>query len=340
MRASRFLPAVLILFLALALPAAGSNSSGHAVQQEKITIRVAYESPVGGAVDITAKAWKNIVQRRSNFRVDVQLFPAGQLFNDRDAAAAVSAGNIDMNFGNPSWMGQYERGVQAFDLPYAFNTEKEFAEAWNGDIGKILNRRLAKRNVRGVYMWPLSGRDIIATKKPVVTLRDVSDLKIRVFGGKPHELAFDALGASGLTIPFPEVASAVQTGVVDGLITGMSFWYVAFPDTLPYAVDPGAWHAGFVVWTNTKFWSKVPPNIKQVLLKAFVTAGNKGRANVRTLEQQAIASDKVHVTILTCKQRQAWRRATQGVAKKFAGEIGADLAKIFVAKSQRVVKCK
>lgn len=329
-RSARFRPvrtvrlalvAALVTTAAVALAGCGA-SAGHSGSQT-YNLRVTDEVAVGSPLDNTLKAWKKEVEAHSHGRIKVSYYPAGQLMTDANSVDALSQGTIDMNVSTSAAMSKFDAALQLFDLPYAFPNNDALNHLWSSQVGQILNKQLKSHNVEGIATLPLTGHIVLATKRPVKSMSDLHGTKIRVYGGDAQIKTLSALGADGVTVPPTEVASAIQTGVVNGVATGMTYWYENFAQQLPYAVSPGMWTSPYVVWANSKTWDTMPTDLRHIVTESFADSQAVGQKTVAATEKKAEASG--HVTVLSGAEKKQWEQATSGVAGQFTNLFGQDL---------------
>lgn len=302
---------------------AGCGGSADSNGSKTYHLRVTDEVAVGAPLNQTLDAWKKEVESDSKGRIKVSIYPAGQLMTDANSVDAISQGTIDMNVSTTASMATVDPALQLFDLPYAFPSDSTLNQLWNSDVGRIINKQLSSHNVEGIATLPLTGHIVFATKNPVKDMSDLHGVKIRVYGGAVQVKTLSALGAVGVSVPPAEIASAVQTGVVNGIATGMTYWSQNFAQQLPYAVSSGVWQSPYVVWVNSHLWDSMPADLQQIVTKSFNDSMPVGQKTVESTEQQAETSGKV--TVLTEDKQTQWEQATGSVSGEFTSQFGQDL---------------
>ena len=124
-----------------------------------------------------------------------------------------------------------------------------------------------KWNQKILYIapWPGAG---LWTKKKITTLADMKGLKTRTYD-KNGALVMEAVGATPLALPFSEVYTSLQTGVIDSVMTSSptavdaKFWEV-----LKYYEPLNITIATNMVNVNLKAFNKLPKNQQDALVKA------------------------------------------------------------------------
>lgn len=296
-----------------------------AARTQTYEIKLTDEVAVNSALNSSLTAWKQMVEADTKGQVKVDLYPAGQLLSDADAVSAIQQNTIQMNVSTTGRMASIVPALKVFDFPYLFTSGPQLKYFWDRKLGKLLNAQLRSHDVRGLSIWPLTGRIVIATTKKVSSYQDLNGLKIRIYGSDAQAAALKALGAIGVTVQPSEIATAIATHVVDGIATGMTYWWQNYAQPLPYAIYTGMWQSPYAVWVNDSFWKSLPANLQKILLADLTKAKVVGLKIVAGAESTAAHSG--HVTALTIKDLKVWRKLTAGVPKQYGKELGAAIVK-------------
>jgi C4-dicarboxylate-binding protein DctP len=286
---------------------------------DPITVRLSHEAPVGHFSDVSIEFWAKRVEELSKGSVKIQVFPNGQLYSDREAVRAIARGDLDMNVSITSWLTQIEPKLIVFNLPYLFDSTDDFVRVWDSEVGRKLSASLERKNVHALGIWP-TGRFAIGSVRPIRKLEDWKGLKIRVSGGKPHEVAVRALGGQAVTIPAPEVAAALETGVIQGASGAYSYWSSNFYKPLPYATVTRMWRSAFGVWANAKFWSNLPEDTRKIMEQAMREATAYEIDAVTKQEDTGAAKARAagaEIIVLSDAEEARWKAATASVASQF-----------------------
>lgn len=163
-------------------------------------------------------------------------------------------------------------------------------------------------------------------KKKVLTMDDFKGLKIRCGGGIPSE-AVRLLGGTGVSLPGSEVYMALQTGVIDGAISGID---IALDrklyETSKYALNQPFVFGIFVLLMNKDVWNGLPPRLQQVIEQ---TAEEINSVEVqKRLEEEKVLWSKYskmssEVYTISREEKAKWERTVAGVAEKYVRETAA-----------------
>jgi len=159
-----------------------------------------------------------------------------------------------------------EKLLQIVTLPFLVRNFDELKTLI--DISRPYFDKVAQKwNQKILYIapWPGAG---LWTKKEVKTLADLKGLKTRTYD-KNGALVMEAVGATPLALPFSEVYTSLQTGVIDSVMTSSptavdaKFWEV-----LKYFEPLNITIATNMVTVNLKAFEKLPKAQQDALVKA------------------------------------------------------------------------
>ena len=167
---------------------------------------------------IAFRYFEKILEERSNGAIDVQVYPASQLGNQRDMVEGLQLGTIDICNSMSGILSAYLPEIQVFDLPYIWTSREHFYRVLDGEIGTMFKEELLPPfGFEGLAFFDGGIRSIYNSKHPINTPDDVKGLKIRVPEIPMYIKFIEALGGSATPIATGEIYSALQTGIVDGV---------------------------------------------------------------------------------------------------------------------------
>jgi TRAP-type C4-dicarboxylate transport system substrate-binding protein len=165
---------------------------------------------------------------------------------------AVRLGSVDMTLTSPS----YANGI--LNVSGSANySNKQYAEIKSTGYHDYMTKLHAEKGLVYVGELPVSQlRFHIFLKKPIKTVSDLKNMKIRVFPAIAP--AIKALGANPIVLPMPAIYTAMERGVVAGFVTGVSGVAKQFKGLAGAYVESGFYRATFHVLANPRSWAKVP----------------------------------------------------------------------------------
>ena len=204
--------AVMLALLAATFILTGSSSK---VSAAPIVMRLGETHPQDYPTTKGVYEFAKLVKERSNGRIIVEVYHSKQLGEERAVIEQVQLGAIDMTRVSVSAASAYVRDLDALQLPYLYRNSDHMWKVLDGAIGAEILKKLEPSNFVGVGWFEAGSRNFY-TKKQVKTVGDLKGLKIRVQQAPLMVGMIEALGAVATPLPFGEVYSALQTGVIDG----------------------------------------------------------------------------------------------------------------------------
>jgi C4-dicarboxylate-binding protein DctP len=169
-------------------------------------------TPKGAA----AEEFKRIIEEKSNGRIKVSIFPDSQMGTDQEINEQILSGALDMNTPLLATLTSFVSEFELFDLPYLFTSSDEAYDALTGDVGEKFNAALEEKGLVGLGYWTGGFKQFTNSVRPVKSVADLNGLKIRVSQSPILVSQFRAINAGGISVPFSELYSALQTKTVDG----------------------------------------------------------------------------------------------------------------------------
>ena len=206
---------ILVVFLVVLAATFFLTSSSSKVSAAPIVMRLAETHPQDYPTTKGDYEFARLVKERSNGRIVVEVFHSKQLGEERAVIEQVQLGAIDMTRVSISAVSSFVRDLDAFQLPYLYRDAAHMWKVLDGPIGQEILKKHEAFNFVGVG-WFESGSRNFYTKKPVKTVGDLKGMKIRVQQAPLMVGMVEALGAVATPLPYGEVYSALQAGVVDG----------------------------------------------------------------------------------------------------------------------------
>ena len=279
---------------------------------------------------------KNKANEKSKGSVTIQIYPAGQLYNDKNMNDAIISGGIDMGLNTVGRWATIVPAMDIFDVPFIFPSYEKVDKAIDSGLGEKLGSELMKKGVRPLIWADYGFVQYANNKKLVKTPADFDGLKIRGYSKYSAE-TIKAMGASSVTMGSSEVYMGIQRGTIDGQTSGTT----AMRDRKMYEVHKYLTvtnHASpeFIVAINEKSYSKLNADQKKALDAAAIEVRDMIRANAKAEDLKALADLKakgMEVYEVPENELQAWRDATKPVWDLFIkenGKFGQELIDICV----------
>ncbi|SMX38814.1 TRAP transporter substrate-binding protein DctP [Maliponia aquimaris] len=220
--------------------------------------------------------FKDYVEAASNGGIEVEIYMGTQLCSDgAECIEGVSEGAIDIYISTSGGAAGIFPYVQVLDLPYLMSSDRVAEKVLSGDFVRTLRDMAladSDNTVRLMTVGNTGGwRNFANTKKRIQMPSDLEGLKIRtVVADLPQELV-KSLGGAATPIPWPELFTSLQTGVVDGSQNGITdIMGMKFPDAgLKYITLDGHSYMGALWWMNNEKFMAMDPAMRRVVVDGF-----------------------------------------------------------------------
>jgi len=255
----------------------------------KVTYRAGHVFP---PTNIWAKAvdkFADLVGRRTNGAVEVKVFPASQLGQEREIDEGLKLGNIDFALTSPALLGGFDPKVGLFDLAYLFRDYDHANKVMDGAVGDQIWKSLDDTaGIRVLASGAQGFKHVLTRDKKVNNMGDLRGLKIRIPGGDTYIRPFQLLGANPVAMSFAEVYTAMKTGVIDGQDGVPSI----FLSAKMYEVGKYMAHTFHILGTvqfaaSEKMYQSMPADVQSVVRDAAREAWGEARTAARQDNESA-----------------------------------------------------
>lgn len=195
-------------FLALGTPAGG------------VELKLAhFMSPKHPMDRFIMRPWSEEAADRSGGGLKIRIYPGGALGKGPVAQYKRAVDGVaDIAFGLPGFTSELFPRTGVVELPgIAATAEDATHKLWNA-MGELAPEF---RQVKLLALWTDERQVLMSRKKPIRSVADMKDLNFRVPSRTQGE-AIKALGAVPVFMPIDQVHNALNTGVIDGALTGPS----------------------------------------------------------------------------------------------------------------------
>jgi tripartite ATP-independent transporter DctP family solute receptor len=210
------------------------------------------------------------IAAKSSGRIEIQVFPAGQLGSGKDMIEAVSAGNLAMTTDGAGALGQFLPALSLIEAPYLWRDAAHMAKgipAVLDDMNKVL---IEKRQMRMLAPTYYGKRHLTTKDKAVKSAADMVGFKLRVPPVDTFKAMAEAWGARPTPIAFPELYLALSQGAVDGQENPLpTIQSGKFQEVQKFLVLTGHIITPRLVIVNEGFWKGLPAADKDMLLSAI-----------------------------------------------------------------------
>lgn len=162
------------------------------------------------------KYFGELVKERTAGRYAVEVYHSAQLGQEADTIEQVRSGVLDLNRVSMAPWNSLVPLTMIPSLPYLFTSPEHARKVMSGSIGDEIAAGFDAHGVVVIAFYDGGARSFYNSKKPVNAVADLAGQKYRVIQSDVFVDMVAALGATATPMPYGEVYSSIETGVIDG----------------------------------------------------------------------------------------------------------------------------
>jgi tripartite ATP-independent transporter DctP family solute receptor len=308
----------------------GAALWSRAARAEVTTIRLGHIGFPGSLFDVAAQEYARRVNEKLKGRYEVKVFHSSQLGSDEQMVKGIKLGAPEM-FEPSTVMSTVEPKFGVFEMPYLITSRGQMKKAAeNPEVQKAIFGSLPAKGMRVLGVWENGFRHITNSVRPIVKPDDLKGVKLRVPGGTWRVNMFKAYGANPAPMPFAEVYSALQSGVMDGQENPFAQIASAkLQEVQKFLSLTGHVYSPAYLIVSEDFWKKVPADAQQVLSSVAIELGDFARAQGEAMDKALVAKLSPPLKVNEVN-KPAFTQASAFIYQQFDREVpgGGDLIKL------------
>jgi tripartite ATP-independent transporter DctP family solute receptor len=272
-----------------------------AVALAQVSLRLGHDNPPTAPYQVGATKLAELVNKKTNGSLQIRIYPASQLGDQRELGELTKAGTLDICFLTAGVAANFVPSMTLFSLPFLVNDLEQGRTLYEGPLGKQLLKDAEAAGFVGLGFHILSFRSPMGAKKPLSKLGDFKGAKVRLMQVPSHLETYRTLGANPVGIPYSEVYLAASSGAIDGaegapvnvLVTK---WHEVMKY---YSLLPVFFNAS-VIYVSAKTWERLSPEHRTALVESAREANEvinmeyirRDAEAIKTMESRGVVVDK------------------------------------------------
>ena len=294
----------------------GASGSATATADNPVVLTLAHGLSESHTVHIAMMEFAEQVEAQTDGRVQVKIFPNGQLGSENENMEQLMAGVIAMTKVSAPGLATYNEAYHTFGLPYIFDDTEDFYHVMDSDEMHDFFLSSADNGFVTLTYYTSGARSFYTKNKAVRKPEDLKGLKIRVQDMKSQTDMLDALGGIPVAMSYGDVYTSLQTGIIDGtennetaLTTGKHGEVCKVFSTDQHAMIPD------VMVMSAKVWETLSPQDQQIILDAARASTESHKIAWDAAIDEAIveAKEQMQVEFVDDVDKEAFRTATSGM---------------------------
>jgi tripartite ATP-independent transporter DctP family solute receptor len=257
-----------------------TSSSGGSSSEEKFKIQIGYVTTDNedDPYHIAASLFKEKTEAATDGQVEIELFPNGQLGQEREMIEGMQIGTIEGGVITNAYLSGFDPKLQVFDLPFLFGSYEEAHAVADGEVGQMLIDGLEEKGIIGLA-WAEGGfRVMINNERPINVPEDSNGIKFRSMENPLYMEMFKSIGANPTPMSWGEVFTAVQQKTVDGLEAPVAVLYQSkYYEVAKYLSLTNHTYSPLLISVSKQKWDSIPSDLQEMVRAAAQEAAKEQR---------------------------------------------------------------
>lgn len=290
------------------------------------TLKLAYALSTSSHYGAGADALQKKVESATDGRFKIEQFPNSALGGEREVIEGLQLGTIDMAIVSTGATVNFVPSTGVFDIPFLFRDLQHARAVLDGEIGQKLLAEFPKRGIIALAWGEQGFRQLTNNTRPVSKPDDAKGLKVRTMENPIHIAAFRQLGVLATPMAWPEVATALQQGTIDGQENPMSVIVSAkLPQLQKYLSLTSHVYGPALVLMSPSAYEGLSDADKAAFKAAGIDAAKAMRAYVDNVEQKGLEAVKSQGMQVNTVDHAAFVEALKPVYPQYHKQFGKEL---------------
>lgn len=303
---------------------AAMTFSAASVAAQPVLVKMATLVPDGSSWHLILKETGDKWRTLSNGSVTVRLYAGGVAGDDPDVVRKMRLGTLNAGVLTSVGVAEIDKSVYALGVPMMYDSYEEVYYV----LDKMRPRLESSLESKGfvVLNWADGGWVHFFAQKPVAVPDDLKALKLFSWAGDATSVdLWKSAGFNPVPLPATEIATALQTGLVNALgcppqlaVIAQYYNYAKNMTDLPWQLLLGA------TIINKPVWDKIPADLRPALLQAAREAGTRLQEEIRKTgdrDVEAMRKRGLNVVAVDARAREQWKKTAESLYPKIRGAI-------------------
>jgi TRAP-type transport system periplasmic protein len=315
------------LFLAAGLSVAASGAHAQAKH-----FKFAYDQPNTTGYGIVGNVFSDKLKELSKGTMLIDQYPGAQLGQEPQVLQLVKSGDIEFCISASANAATLSPQAGVMSLHFLFRSEDHLVKAVADPAVIKAVREMIDDTVQGAHVLAVTtlGLRNIYSKREVKKIEDIKGMKVRVQATPTEDTMFPAYGAQTVHMPFGNVYTSLQTGVVDAAENGVNVYLVNKHYEVAPVMSMTEHEANnSLIWVSDKLWSSLTAEQKAWVQAAADEVAKVEPAKALDLEHQSATKLKgMGVKIVTDVDKSGFITVATPYLEKMAKDLGPHAAKV------------
>ena len=315
------------LFLTAGLSLAATGAHAQAKHY-----KFAYDQPNTTGYGIVGNVFSDKLKELSKGTMLIDQYPGAQLGQEPQVLQLVKSGDIEFCISASANAATLSPQAGVMSLHFLFRSEDHLVKAVADPAVVKAVREMIDDTVQGAHVLAVTtlGLRNIYSKREVKKIEDIKGMKVRVQATPTEDTMFPAYGAQTVHMPFGNVYTSLQTGVVDAAENGVNVYLVNKHYEVAPVLSMTEHEANnSLIWISDKVWSSLTAEQKGWVQAAADEVAKVQPARALDLEHQSATKLKgMGVKVVTDVDKSGFIAVATPYLEKMSKDLGPHAAKV------------
>lgn len=302
---------------------AASGDAGSGTGDETYTLVLGHAGSTTDPRQWASEQFAERVEEATDGRVTVEIHSDSTLGTWEEMIDGLQIDSVDIVIESMLSVEAYTDVASIETAPFLYSSDQQFFDVWEGDLGQEIKTAVTDASGYALLGNMFRGSRELTTKEPVTQLSDVDGLTIRTPSAQTMLDTWNALGARAEALPFNEVYSALESGVLDGQENPLdAILFNSIHEVAPNIAMTDHMYANyhFIMWDEAL--QAYPEDIRTAIQDVAAEVGQEYTENtVANLADYRVQLEEGGATFNEITDRDAWVEATQPVIEGLPEQV-------------------
>lgn len=300
---------------------AGVDTGGAA--ESEMTLTLGHAGSDTDPRQAASEQFEEIVERESDGRIAVEIHGNSTLGTWEEMIEGLQLGTTDVVIESLLSLESYSDLASIETAPFLYDSPEQFFEVWDGELGEEIKGEVSAATGYAILGNLYRGPRHLTTKEPVTSLEELQGMTIRTPSAQTMVETWQGLGARAEALPWSEVYSALEQGVIDGQenpldVAVFNDIYEVAPEITQTAHMYANYH--FLMWDEAL--SGMPEEDQQIIRDAATEVGETYTETTAASQEDYVAELEANgATFHELTDRDAWVEAVQPVVQGLPEQV-------------------
>ena len=309
------------IFAVMAFLLLGLTVNAHA-GEKSWNLKLAHNQTEQHPIHVSLLEFAKELKDSTAGRITVEIFPNAILGNDSAMIEQLRANIVQMVKVSSSFLESFDNTYSIFSIPYLFNSRDQYFKVMKAPVMRKIYEGSRPHGFIGMVDFDAGARSFYTNSKPIHSPADLKGLKFRVMPSPVSIRMMQLLGGQATPLPFGEVYTALQQGLLDGAensplpLVDMKHGEVA----KHFSYDEHTIIPDLLI-INTQTWDEMSEADRELISAAAFRAGDMQKAIWQREADAAVqfCKEKLGVTFYTV-DKKPFQEATKAILADYQND--------------------